>query len=127
MNARAVPFPEIKIRAGNLSPETRALVCVVIISLAIVLPALIFGVPSNRDLFNHFRFALPFYDSLRSGHLYPAWLAESNSGYGDPSFRVYPPALYYLLGLARALAGNWYAATLLTFVLFSVLHGLGMY
>jgi hypothetical protein len=127
MSARAVPFPETKLRAGNLSPEARALIWVVIISLAIVLPALIFGVPSNRDLDNHFRFALPFYDSLRSGHLYPGWLAESNSGYGDPSFRFYPPALYYLLAGARALTGGWYSATLLTFAALSVVAGLGMY
>ena len=99
----------------------------IIVSVLILTPALIYGVPSNRDLFNHFRFALPFYDSLRLGHLYPAWLAESNFGYGDPSFRFYPPALYYLLALARALTGNWYAATLLTFVLLSVLAGFGMY
>jgi hypothetical protein len=127
MSSRAIRFTETRISVGEASFDKARVALVIVAAVAILVPALIYGVPSNRDLFNHFRFALPFYDSLRSGHLYPAWLAESNSGYGDPSFRFYPPALYYLLGLARALAGNWYAATLLTFVLLSVLAGLGMY
>jgi hypothetical protein len=127
MSSRAIRFTETKISVSEIPFNKGRVALVIIAAVAILAPALIYGVPSNRDLFNHFRFALPFYDSLRSGHLYPAWLAESNSGYGDPSFRFYPPALYYLLALARALARNWYAATLLTFVLLSVLAGLGMY
>jgi hypothetical protein len=127
MSSRAIRFPEVSISADEVLPGNRKIFWVIFVSILILTPTLIYGVPSNRDLFNHFRFALPFYDSLRSGHLYPAWLAESNSGYGDPSFRFYPPALYYLLALARTLIGNWYAATLLTFVVVSVLAGLGMY
>ena len=127
MSSRAIRFTETKISVRGVSFDKGRVALVIVAAVAILAPALIYGVPSNRDLFNHFRFALPFYDSIRSGHLYPGWLAESNSGYGDPSFRFYPPALYYLLALARALAGNWYAATLLTFVLLSVLAGLGMY
>ena len=94
--------------------------------LAIV-PALIWGIPSNLDLTNHFRFTLPFYDSIAAGDLYPGWLAESNNGYGDPSFRFYPPALYYLLAAARFVIGNWYGATLVVFVMLSITSGLGMY
>ena len=99
----------------------------VLVSLAVIAPTLVWGIPSNRDLSNHFRFALPFYDALGSGHLHPGWLAESNSGYGDASFRFYPPALYYLLAVARALTGDWYPATLLTFAMLSVLGALGIY
>ena len=94
--------------------STRKIVGVIAVAVIFIVPALIYGVPANKDLLNHFRFALPFYDSLGAGHFYPSWLAESNSGYGDPSFRFYPPALYYLLSLTRALTGNWYAATLLS-------------
>lgn len=100
---------------------------VVAASVAVLVPAFILGIPSNRDLSNHFRFALPFYDSIVSGNFYPGWLAESNSGYGDPSFRFYPPALYYLLGVFRFLTGDWYAATLLTFSVVSVACGIGIY
>ena len=109
------------------SPETRCIVFVVAVSLLTIVPAFVFGVPSNRDLSNHFRFALPFYDAIAAGNFYPGWLAESNHGYGDPSFRFYPPALYYVLALFRFITGEWYVATLLTFALVSVAGGLGVF
>ena len=98
-----------------------------IVSFAVILPAILWGIPSNLDLTNHFRFTLPFYDAIAAGDLYPGWLAESNHGYGDPSFRFYPPALYYLLAAARFLIGNWYAATLVVFAALSIAAGLGMH
>ncbi|HEX5876529.1 MAG TPA: 6-pyruvoyl-tetrahydropterin synthase-related protein, partial [Pyrinomonadaceae bacterium] len=97
------------------------------ISLAVMAPTLVWGIPSNLDLTNHFRFALPFYDAIVAGDIYPGWLAESNGGYGDPSFRFYPPALYYLLAAARFVIGNWYGATLAVFVILSITSALGMY
>src|SRR5690349_17706615 len=109
------------------SPETKRVGLVVAISLLAIVPILIFGVTSNRDLTNHFRFTLPFYDAIAGGNFYPGWLAESNGGYGDPSFRFYPPALYYVLSLFRFVIGDWYVATLVTFALVSVVAGLGMY
>ena len=113
--------------AFTVSTRVSRLFLVVGISLAVLVPIFIFGVPANRDLSNHFRFALPFYDAVTSGNVYPSWLAESNSGYGDPSFRFYPPALYYLLTLIRLVTGNWYAATLVTFAIISVIGSLGVY
>jgi len=97
------------------------------VSFAIIVPAIMWGIPSNLDLINHFRYALPFHDAIAAGDLYPGWLAESNGGYGDPSFRFYPPGLYYLLAAARFTIGNWYGATLVTFVALSITSGLGMY
>jgi hypothetical protein len=104
-----------------------AITLVLAVSLAVVIPAMFWGIPSNLDLTNHFRFALPFYDTIAAGKLYPGWLAESNGGYGDPSFRFYPPALYYFLAAARFVIGNWYAATLVVFAIVSIAGGLGMY
>ena len=109
------------------SPEAKCIVFVVAVSLLMIVPAFVFGVPSNRDLSNHFRFALPFYDEIAAGNFYPGWLAESNHGYGDPSFRFYPPALYYVLALFRFITGEWYVATLLTFAFVSVAGGLGVF
>jgi len=116
-----------KVSPNALQPDSRNILWVVIVSVAIMAPAIIFGVPSNRDLTNHFRFAVPFYDAIRLGHFYPGWLAESNHGYGDPSFRFYPPALYYALAVARALTGNWYSSALLTFTFLSIVGGVGTY
>jgi uncharacterized membrane protein len=96
-------------------------------SFLTIVPAILWGIPSNLDLTNHFRFAVPFHDAIAAGDLYPGWLAESNGGFGDPSFRFYPPGLYYLLAAVRMLLGDWYAATLVTFVLLSIAGGLGMY
>ena len=95
--------------------------------IAVSIPVIIFGVPSNIDLSNHFRFALPFYEAIQQGNFYPGWLAESNAGYGDASFRFYPPGLYYLLAIARAINGNWYAATISVITLLSVTGALGVY
>jgi len=127
MSSRAIQNPDKRVWALSGSPAVRSSGFVFAISLAVVVPTLIWGVPSNLDLSNHFRFALPFHDAIASGHLYPGWLAESNSGYGDPSFRFYPPALYYVLAAARSLFGNWYEATLAVFALLSITSGFGMY
>lgn len=93
----------------------------------VVLPAIIFGMPNNNDLANHYHFAIPFYDALRQGHLYPGWLATTNFGYGDVVVRFYPPALYYLLAAGRAFTGNWYAGSFLAVTLVSAVGSLGAY
>jgi len=111
----------------SISTNTRHLLLVVLISAAVIAPAMVFGIPSSRDLSSHFRLAQPFFDGIRSGHLYPGWLAESNSGYGDASFRFYPPGTHYLLAAFRLLSGNWYLGTLLVFTLLSMVGSLGVY
>jgi 6-pyruvoyl-tetrahydropterin synthase related domain len=93
----------------------------------VVLPAIIFGMPNNNDLANHYHFAIPFYDALRQGSLYPSWLATPNFGYGDVVVRFYPPALYYLLAAGRFLTGNWYAGSLLVITCLSALGSFGAY
>ena len=113
--------------AFHLGPETKHLIILIAVAAAIMTPTLVWGIPSNRDLSNHFRFELPFYEALRAGYLSPGWLSQSNHGFGDASFRFYPPALYYVLALARATTGSWYAATVLTFAGLSSLGALGVY
>ncbi len=93
----------------------------------VVLPAIIFGMPNNNDLANHYHFAIPFYEALRQGYLYPGWLATPNLGYGDVVVRFYPPALYYLLAAGRFLTGNWYAGSLLAITCLSALGSFGAY
>src|SRR5712691_10183624 len=127
MTARSLSLPATRSFASSLSPETGRLIILALVAAATMAPMLVWGIPSNRDLSNHFRFALPFYDALRSGHFYPGWLAEANQGFGDASFRFYPPALYYLLALTRTLAGNWYAATVIAFSALSVMGALGVF
>ena len=92
----------------------------------LMLPIAIWGIPEGADLPNHYRYALPFYDSIQKGDFYPGWLAESNAGYGDARFRFYPPGLYYLLALFKPMAG-WFGSSLITFILLSALGSLGVY
>ncbi len=93
----------------------------------VISPAIIFGMPNNNDLANHYHFAIPFYEALRQGVLYPGWLATPNFGYGDVVVRFYPPALYYLLAAGRTVTGNWYAGSLLVMTFLSALGSLGAY
>jgi hypothetical protein len=92
-----------------------------------IVPALVRGLPVGADFNNHYRHALPLYDSLCAAHFDPGWLAESNDGYGDARFRFYPPATYYLLSAGRFITGDWYAGSLLTFALLSSLGALGVF
>ncbi len=100
---------------------------VVLIGIAALAPAIWRGIPYGPDLPAHFRNTLSFNQSLQQGDPYQSWLAETNGGYGDPSMRLYPPALHYLFALAHAITGNWYAAALLAFTLLSVAGSLGVY
>ena len=127
MSSQAVPSHQTKSWSLTSSSEAKRTGIVVAVAILAMLPVLVFGVPSNRDLSNHFRFILPFYDAITSGNFYASWLAESNAGFGDPSFRFYPPGLYYVLYLFRFATGDWYISTLLTFIVVSVAGSLGMY
>ena len=87
----------------------------------------LYGVPYGVDLPHHFRLAQGFFESIKGGDFYPSWLASTNGGYGDPSVRFYPPALYYLLSFFRLVTGDWYIATLATLSLLTVTGCAGMY
>ncbi len=126
-------FPPLSIPSERAStrPERgqdlRSVLVVAIAAVVVLLPIIIVGIPNGADLANHFRFVQPFYESIQAGHWHPAWLAESNDGFGDPRFRFYPPGLYYLLAGGRMLTGNWYAASIAAFALLSIIGGLGAY
>ncbi|HEV2827506.1 MAG TPA: 6-pyruvoyl-tetrahydropterin synthase-related protein [Pyrinomonadaceae bacterium] len=100
---------------------------VVAIGLLASFALYLYGVPYGLDLPHHFRLAQGFFESIKAGDFYPSWLASTNQGYGDPSVRFYPPALYYLLSFFRLITGDWYFATLLTLSLLTLIGCLGMY
>lgn len=106
--------------------DRQAVLILFVFAVLLMLPIAIWGIPEGGDLANHYRFALPFYESIQRGDFYPGWLAESNAGYGDARFRFYPPGLYYLLALFKPLAG-WFGSTVVTFALLSALGSLGVY
>jgi hypothetical protein len=114
-------------KSGVNGRKWAPLLLVLASGVAALLPAALQGIPEGNDLPHHYRVAQSFFDSVREGDLYPGWLATSNGGYGDLSVRFYPPGLYYLLAAARALTGNWYAASLVCFALLSAAGCLGVY
>ena len=87
----------------------------------------VYGVPYGVDVPHHYRVAQGFFEAIKGGDFYPSWLASTNGGYGDPSVRFYPPALYSLLAICRLLAGDWHIATLLTLSLLTAVGCAGMY
>lgn len=92
-----------------------------------LIPIIKYGAPTGADMANHYSFGYTFYDALSTGHFYPSWRAFSNLGFGDPSVRFYPPALYYLMSASRAVAGNWFDATLPVFAALTFAGVLGAY
>ena len=85
------------------------------------------GIPGGNDLPQHYQFASTIYHSILSGEIYPSWANLPNQGYGDIGLRFYPPFAYYVLSLARMVAGNWFDASLLTFFLIFWIGGIGAY
>lgn len=106
--------------------DRRAVLILCVFAVVLIVPIAIWGIPEGGDLANHYRFALPFYESIQKGDIYPGWLAESNAGYGDPRFRFYPPGFYYLLALFKPLIG-WFGSSVFSFMVLSAMGSLGVY
>jgi hypothetical protein len=111
----------------TLIKRFRPAVLALLAGAVVLLPVLIWGVPKNNDLANHYHFAVPFYEAIQRGDIHPGWLASPNFGYGDAVVRFYPPALYYLLAAGRALTGNWYSGSLLVLISLSALGSFAAY
>jgi uncharacterized membrane protein len=96
-------------------------------SFFFMLPAIIKGVPRGNDLDHHYRTSAGFYQSIDRTQLYPGWNSFTTDGYGDVSFRFYPPLFYYLMSLTKAVTGDWYTGSFLAFIVLSFIGGLGVY
>lgn len=107
--------------------NTTGFIIAIAAGIATMLAAYAAGIPHGADLDAHFRFVQPFYDEVVGGNWSPGWLAESNNGFGDARFRFYPPLMFYVMSAFRCMTGDWYAATLATFTLFSVVGCIGVY
>jgi hypothetical protein len=114
----------------EFTPRRRTLVdlsIIVLASIAIVLPILLNGIPNGNDLPQHYQFALDLEKSILDGVIHPGWSADPNNGYGDVGLRFYPPFSYYALISFRAIAGNWYHASVLAFSFWFILGSIGVY
>ncbi|MEO7673978.1 MAG: 6-pyruvoyl-tetrahydropterin synthase-related protein [Pyrinomonadaceae bacterium] len=92
----------------KLSLNTWALICIFLVTCAMMLPMAQMGIPDGFDLLQHVRFADAYHDAISSGDLVPAWAANDNFGFGSIGIRYYPPLAYILLALTKMLVGTWY-------------------
>lgn len=83
--------------------------------------------PGGNDLPQHYRFAIAFYDALRFGDIYPAWIGETNLGFGDVGVRFYPPLAYYVVAFFRFLTSSWNAAIASSVCFWFFVGGSGVY
>jgi hypothetical protein len=113
--------------SNNWRTNFLPLLVVMVVSVVVLLPIMIFGIPYGGDLLSHFRHAVPFYEGISAGNWYPGWLAESNAGLGDPRFRFYPPGLYYLYAAVQFITHDWYRTAKSAYVILSVVGGIGAY
>lgn len=100
---------------------------IVAIGVVACLPLYLYGLPLLLDLNHHYRTALGFFESIGNGNYYPSWHPSTNGGYGDPSVRLYPPALYFLLCAFRLITRDWFFASLLTVTSLTITGAFGMY
>ncbi len=114
----------------NTKRSKRWLIDIALIALAsfiLIVPVLIYGIPTGNDLPEHYRFALAFEENLANGILFPSRSDSVNDGFGDVGVRFYPPLTYYLLNLTSAATGSWYYGSILAFFFLFALGGIGVY
>ncbi len=114
----------------NSNRSKRWLIDIALIALAsfiLIVPVLIYGIPTGNDLPEHYRFALAFEENLAHGIFYPSRSDSVNGGLGDVGVRFYPPLTYYVLNLARSVTGSWFYGSILAFFIFFALGGIGAY
>jgi len=66
-------------------------------------------------------------ESLSSGVWYPRWMAESHSGYGNPTFIFYSPLTVYLTAVFKVITGDLITAAMVVKLLGLTLSGLFMF
>lgn len=108
--------------------EKLAILLLILFSVFVFLPVLIFGFPQgNSDIIHHLQISNAYYESLKNGILYPDWVATENNGYGSITVRFYPPLTQYIWAIFRLIFGSWFLAGFLFFVFWSFIGGLGIY
>ena len=110
--------------------DAYAVLAIVAIAIASTLPFFYFAggaMPIAHDLPVHWGRMLAFDEGLRSGLLYPRWLANLNYGYGAATTLFYAPGVYYALSAAHALTGDWVRAIEAVVVLSAAFSGVAFY
>jgi len=111
---------------------TLHIACLIVLSLLLTWPLLIYGIPDlSHDGYHHARWAKQFAAQFWQGDLFPRWFANVNGGFGGPSGFFYPPLTSYVSTLFSPLLGahdpgGWLAAGYAV-VLGEILSGISAY
>ena len=107
--------------------EPLVFVAIAAVSVGVFLPAM-FGAPRlNESFWIDWVWLDQFVRELAHGNLYPRWLPLSHHGLGSPVFYYYPPLGFYLGSLFVFAGLSTYAAIVATFIVASMLSGVGVY
>ncbi|MEP6703231.1 MAG: 6-pyruvoyl-tetrahydropterin synthase-related protein [Acidobacteriota bacterium] len=112
---------------ASRSRTARDLLILLALSISVVAPIYLYGVPNGNDLPQHYQFAIAYRDGLSNGTLVLGWSAAANQGFGDVGVRFYPPLSYWVLAGADVITGDWYDASVLTFAFWFFISGIGVY
>jgi uncharacterized membrane protein len=82
---------------------------------------------STHDLPTHVTIMKQFDAGLRSGVLYPRWLADTNHGYGVATLVYYPPNIFYLCSLIHLFVSDWINTLFVLAALSVALSGIALY
>lgn len=94
---------------------------------AVMLPALINGIPMGHDLPHHYQCAMTFAESIVEGDPNPSWSLNRNHGFGGMETRLYPPASHFFLAVAYLAIGDWHFASWTVFFALTLIGSLGVY
>ncbi len=105
----------------------RPLLIVILVSLLPLYAVFRPGTYESGDLSVHASKLIPFYESLKEGHLLPRWAGHLNAGYGYPLFLNTYLTPYYFGSLFVFLGAGYLTAMKLVIASSFILSGLFMY
>ncbi len=103
------------------------IVCILAVSILVIIPIPLWGIPDNYDLTQHMRFAKTFYEALQTGSITPSWAANDNMGYGSVGVRVYPPLVYVFLSVIQTFTQSWYDTLWISILVWIFIGSIGVY
>ncbi len=114
------------IKSKQFFRSSNCLFLIFAVSILIVLPIFFLGIPFSPDSTHHFQ-ATANLSNLISTSVFPIWSGEANSDYGGIVLRFYPFFSYLILATANFLSGDFFSASILAFLFWTVLGGFGVY
>jgi hypothetical protein len=113
-------------KTEKLLPNYYCYLLIVAVSILIILPVFLFGIPYSSDFWHHLQSSENFLNIFKGGD-FPVWSGEANNGYGGIVLRFYPPLSYAIMSFFRSLCDDLYFGTILAFLFWTILGGLGVF